>query len=367
LVGFLIIPFARAIVSPSHLPRGLLIMVYRAPARPSRWGFTLIELLVVIAIIAVLIALLLPAVQSAREAARRAQCTNNLKQLALAAMNYESANGCLPGTNLRLQFCNSCGYSPFVAMAGFFEQTAVFNAINFNHHMYRGENATVAGVGPTTLWCPSDPAVNKTFPLDSFYSPLTAAQRQALRQVNTGYGGNAGLWLTYWTGQVSAARGTMNNGMVVRLSEITDGTSNTLMLGERAFGIMSPSDQQFYCWWNSGYWGDTSFDTMYPLNYAFRARQQIAQFGWWRVPLSASGSFHPGGANFAMCDGSVRFLKETINSWQINTNSNQLGGGPDPVGLQFINSVWNMGTAVPGIFQALSTRSGGEVISADAL
>src|SRR6201986_2759732 len=98
--------------------------------RASRPGFTLIELLVVIAIIALLIALLLPAVQSAREAARRMQCTNNLKQLALGAMNYESSNSCYPPDSLALSGGDS---GVFIRTLPFFEQSALYNAYNSSY------------------------------------------------------------------------------------------------------------------------------------------------------------------------------------------------------------------------------------------
>ena len=155
---------------------------------PRSGGFTLIELLVVIAIIAVLISLLLPAVQSAREAARRAQCVNNLKQLALAAANYESANGTLPtGTYWTRKLSDptqfTYGPSVFVNMMSYMEQTQGFNAYNFSLGWEAPMNSTIAGLGISSLWCPSDASVGSGYQLtpdlaSQFYSAAGSVSQQ---------------------------------------------------------------------------------------------------------------------------------------------------------------------------------------------
>src|SRR3954453_16522761 len=128
-----------------------------------RRGFALIELLVVIAIIGVLVGLLLPAVQMAREAARRAQCVNNLKQLALGMHNYIDANGTLPmGMPFRRLVSSDeewTNHSAFVALLPYIEQPPLYNAVNFNMNMACAPNNTIGAHGLSVLWCPSDTGV----------------------------------------------------------------------------------------------------------------------------------------------------------------------------------------------------------------
>ena len=354
--------------------------------RDSR-GFTLIELLVVIAIIAVLIGLLLPAVQSAREAARRIQCTNNLKQLGLAAHNYMDTNGTFPmgdscardmsAANFKYMRQN---FGQFVALSAFFEQGAIFNCLNTNMTLWNYPNTTVCGLGMSIMWCPSDGnIVGLRYPgeigngWDDCPMPATYSS----------YAGNQGpLIYQYDSPNLSQTQGIFahnGNGPMggtasftpVGISGITDGTSNTMLFGEHAHSKISASADDYYGInpWFSGDTGDTTYSTTFPPNFfktyaMYNTANTNPPQGYWvtKKLVARQNNFadtvtsqHPGGANFCFADGSVKFLKDTINSW--NPDSIVVSGG---------GGSFTYTTLPPyGVYQALSTRNGGEVISAD--
>jgi prepilin-type N-terminal cleavage/methylation domain-containing protein/prepilin-type processing-associated H-X9-DG protein len=360
---------------------------------PRRLGFTLIELLVVISIIAVLIALLLPAVQAAREAARRAQCTNNLKQLALAASNYHDTNGCFPGgsysptaTPAAWHFAQN--FSCFVRMLPFTEQSAMYNAVNFNNNYGSYTNVTIAGVRLAILTCPSD-TNNNPVPLRTVSSGSAVPgwnfgvnknpdqpPDNVYPQAFSSYGGSMGTYPVTWqqsfltsaTGPAEYAQinGVIYNDSSVSQSQITDGSNNTFLFGEHARTNLMTYDPSFALsdgQWNSGRPYDTLFSTWYPPNVGLSGANvgstaAIVKGGFF--PETAT-SQHPGGVNMAFCDGSVRFVKNSISSWSFDPT------GTNPQGVSLASFVYTVAPgSFIGVWQQLSTRSGGEVISADA-
>ncbi len=341
----------------------------------GRRAFTLIELLVVIAIIAVLIALLLPAVQSAREAARRAQCTNNLKQMGLGLANYESSNTRFPlgaffrnDSNPPLPPCQGFHEQSFlISILPYIEQGPLFNNYNFQIHYTDFQmNMTVHSTGVQAFWCPSDGAAGV---------PDTRSLGYPIYYTN--YRGNAGT--AYYVGRYSqpgcdatyGARYAKADGLLyynssVSMAMIRDGTSNTIAAGELAYGKIPPDTRWDWVWWFSGNNADTLANTLYPINPQRKLNEGYVNTGMLginvQIMFHSFSSFHPGGINVVFCDGSVRFLKDTTNTMPFDAATGlPLGLAPDANGILQLQP-----GAQYGIWQALSTRAGSEVISSDA-
>jgi prepilin-type N-terminal cleavage/methylation domain-containing protein len=306
---------------------------------PTRRGFTLIELLVVIAIIAILIGLLLPAVQKVREAAARMKCQNNLKQLSLAAHNYHDAYSSLPRS-----FDRTTNLAWTVAILPYIEQDNLFRLIakTAGDYTQAGKNDPYGLTKVATLLCPSSsvekmatgapnnvnapdlvPANSGQPPFTTHYyglngprgtNPVTAAAYPV------GTGTHEGVPV--------AQSGMFQRDTDVRLTTVSDGTSNTIMFGEMSW--VSPTYGTRYRTWLRG--GDTGTgsgapgfvvscrNVTNPINSIFKANLIVPYND---VPM---GSMHTGGANFANGDGSVRFIRDSIDMAAYRALASRNGG-----------------------------------------
>jgi len=333
----------------------------------SRSGFTLIELLVVIAIIAVLIALLLPAVQSAREAARRAQCVNNLKQIGLAIHNYHDTNGSFPPVR------KGCCWGTWnLYLLPYIEQTAGFNAFNTfgnnavgpdgDFRYFGATNRTVANLVISAYICPSDMGGNGNNPITATVNGTKYEckfRNYVLNMGNTNIGqmdfpANVATPLIRFLGAPFYDMGSPNVDIppqatyfpgrntrnLVGMAAIIDGTSNTLACSEVIMSQGTGDLRGFTQWGDAaGFMTNTTPNSSSPDTHDWCTPWPNSP------PLACLGSLgpndkyyaarsrHPGGVNATMCDGSVRFFKNSINVF-----------------------VW----------RGVSTTNGGEVISADS-
>ena len=313
--------------------------------RVSRGAFTLVELLVVIAIIGILVGLLLPAVQAAREAARRMQCSNNLKQLGLAILNYEGAHkklpagrigpACLNSTNLTAATKPAQNIHGLATILPFIEQSALYSRFNLSAPFgdytrgpvlalpsaFASGNAKLAATPIPGFFCPSDGGartiVTPTF--SSIYAPQLGADN-SIEAAKTSYDfiTNAlGLnTYNYWKTVSTDTRNLFGENSFASLASVTDGTSNSLALGEQTLDTINgvTSGWAYIGWVSNGIDPVGKFNTTFPatgLNvwkYNVSALRQGARASWYNA-----ASMHTGGVQFVYADGSVHFISQSID------------------------------------------------------
>ena len=269
-----------------------------------RRAFTLIELLVVIAIIGVLIALLTPAVQSARAAARRAHCLNNLRQLSLAASSYLTAHNVYPMSAVA-GAGHGVNQSCFALLLLDLDQRPMYDSYNFMVENYAPVNSTVVGTKLSVLLCPQNPLSTDLNPSQQVVQAdgkgYPAGSAFARNHYAANWGGSRTILGKDFDLQKSSYRGVMVTVRVMtlrgptkclRAQDVSDGMANTIIFGEKR-------DSQG---WNVGGYAGSEFDVApSPLSPDSPATRMIV-----------TGSYHPGQVNFAFCDGSVKPISETI-------------------------------------------------------
>ena len=328
--------------------------MHRATCNRAARAFTLVELLVVIAIIGILVALLLPAVQAAREAARRSQCTNNLKQMGIALQNYHDLHNVFPPAKIG---CGSMKYmypaaqassnvvlntTGFVLLLPQLEQQPLFAVYNFNYpssiNNWNSGGKPLASGATTSVTnqqvyskplpvytCPSDnsPAYIRSANVNNAASPYEENQAAesnylfASGQI-TDY---SNPWETY-RGYLHL--GPFGNDGAAKIADIKDGTSNTIAIGESKQGVAGKTYALYGPFWGNGTHtcchGYTPYnDPRFAINYDWNGDHSYRQYAW------GFGSYHTAGALFVFCDGSTRFISDgvdyiTIFQWMNRIN-----------------------------------------------
>lgn len=341
-------------------------------------GFTLIEILVVISIIGLLTMLLLPAVQKAREAARRTQCQNNLRQIGLGLSQYLDVHGSFPPGRFKsidprdqrpgVQCSASIIDRGFLVQTlPFLEQSALYASINQSTGIFRSENRSIHDVVIDIFQCPSDPVSGRV--RDVFYEQIDSPGGASIFQSRASWTSYAGMIGSFDINslprladcKVDPAAAAQANGIfidhaVIRPESISDGMSNTISVVERAQNSIQslaefrPDVARKFGWWFSGNMGDSLVTSFYPI----QAQNRVARISADVIVRSAS-SPHDNISYALFADGSVRSIRDQISTWPFDP----LTGIPENASYQ--NNAW-INTPKPGIWQSLTTRAGQEVI-----
>lgn len=314
----------------------------------KRKAFTLVELLVVIAIIGVLVALLLPAVQAAREAARRTQCINQLRQLALACHNYHDSQGRLPpaGAQVVQNTNQATGLSWLALILPYIEGTNLRDLVDETAHWSDPKNDAAEQTPVPLFTCPTTgPELSvftgvsgntalflETSPLRSHYVGVMGAKSSADPAATTTKYPESGYTMLLHPGSGAVTSDTSGglavNGMIVfqgsngkvRFKDVSDGTSNTMMIGEFSWDsgptrtwIVGTLDQNSYNGTGGGHgWIYNSKNVMWPMHTAYKVKPDSGLTDVYAGNDVSLGSQHPGGCHVAMGDASTRFLNEDI-------------------------------------------------------
>lgn len=351
----------RSVVGRVQRPCRLVVQIGRSAA--GRNGFTLVELLVVIAIIGILVALLLPAIQAAREAARRAQCSSNMRQLGVGILNYESSKRSLPPggvTEGPLGAQSKAGWSIYILPL--IEEQALYNQYDFKSTNESAANSVVCQTNVKAYDCPSDEET------DINDNPKSGPGSGSLYNRGS-YRGNSGLNTSengaFWDSssqqgdkRYAAQRGPLPGigplyldplaanpvplsvwciRSPVKIKDITDGTANTVMLGEKAHIVRSSADpalpnaaetararRTFWAYTYTSYQRSVTFLRSSTITNDYARCMEIGEGD--NVCKRGWGSLHPGGFNVTMCDGSVQFISESIDVFMYGSLST-IGNG----------------------------------------
>jgi prepilin-type N-terminal cleavage/methylation domain-containing protein/prepilin-type processing-associated H-X9-DG protein len=322
----------------------------------KKTGFTLVELLVVIAIIGILIALLLPAVQAAREAARRSKCSNNLKQLGLGLHNYHDSNNVFPPAALNPgSYLASSPYTAadkplidvaagqrvrnftgYIAILPFIEHTTVYDQIDFRLAVGMADWPGIGGGGYqpaatnhqlAVFECPSEKGYDNphNYPTQNMYTTQDAWR------ANYGFASDIHEYMMNNTrnanraplpyGKISVASKAIFGGFngAAKISQILDGTSNTVAMWETPMQKTSSAYGPFWNMWTHTHHIVVGLSAAYGINTPYSATNKLP-YAW------RAGSFHPGGAQALLADGSVRFVSETTDTLILRAMVSQAGG-----------------------------------------